>query len=239
MVDKLCVCEGHINVLEKLLDARIGHLVVLGGDEDAGGGDQLHDVGLSLAPEMPHGVEVFTDVGYLQVGVEGRHTVMEGLFLVLELTAESAHPLDVIFASAHVERTWTVLLAHVLLFYEAVQDSVHRDLGFEALVLAANSINAILIEGTVSVPVLLCLLNSSLILEGSAGGAIPNLGHLLVGQEDGQLVGALVALEGELEFGALFLRCDSTQFLFSTELQVNHLLLGRLLGGGSHAERGG
>jgi len=37
--NELIVCEGHIDVLEQLLDAWVGHLVVLGRYEDAGGRD--------------------------------------------------------------------------------------------------------------------------------------------------------------------------------------------------------
>ena len=42
--DKLLVGEWHANVLEQLLDARVGHLVVLGRDKDTSGGDQSHNL---------------------------------------------------------------------------------------------------------------------------------------------------------------------------------------------------
>lgn len=42
--DKLFVGEGHSDVLEQLLDARVSHLVVLGRYENAGGRDQSHDL---------------------------------------------------------------------------------------------------------------------------------------------------------------------------------------------------
>ena len=42
--DELVVGEGNADVFEELLHARVGHLVVLGGDEDRGGGDEGEDL---------------------------------------------------------------------------------------------------------------------------------------------------------------------------------------------------
>lgn len=42
--DELLVAKGHTDVLKKLLDTWVGHLVVFGGNEDAGCGDQSHDL---------------------------------------------------------------------------------------------------------------------------------------------------------------------------------------------------
>lgn len=42
--NKLLVSEWHANILEQLLDARVGHLVVLGRDKDTSGGDQSHNL---------------------------------------------------------------------------------------------------------------------------------------------------------------------------------------------------
>jgi hypothetical protein len=118
--DELLVGEGHTDVLEQLLDARVSHFVVLGRDKDAGGCDQSHDMALCLPAEVRNSLEMLANIRDLHVRVKSCHAVVESLMLVLELAAKVAHPVDVEFACADVEAPGVVILSKGLLLDEAV-----------------------------------------------------------------------------------------------------------------------
>ena len=71
MRNKLLVSERHADVFEQLLNAWVGHLVVLGRDEDARRGDQGHDLVLRLASEVRDAQDMLSDVRHLEVSVIG------------------------------------------------------------------------------------------------------------------------------------------------------------------------
>lgn len=95
--------------------------------------------------------------------------MMEGLSVVLQFTAQVAHPVDVDLSVARVESTRIVQLAEGLAFDKFVQDLVHRDLSLELLVARTHSVNAIMRDGGLVVAIAQSLLNSSQVLEGTAG----------------------------------------------------------------------
>ena len=62
---KLIIVEGHSDVLKELLNARVGHLVILRGYKDAGGRDECHNLVLSFAAEMGHSEDMLADIRHL------------------------------------------------------------------------------------------------------------------------------------------------------------------------------
>ena len=62
---KLIIVEGHSDVLKQLLDARVGHLVILRRYEDAGSRDECHNLVLSFAAEMRYTKDMLSDIRHL------------------------------------------------------------------------------------------------------------------------------------------------------------------------------
>ena len=71
MRHKLIVSKWHANVFEQLLDAWVGHLVVLRRDKDARRRNQCHNLVLGLAAEVRNAQNVLPNVIHLQVGIIG------------------------------------------------------------------------------------------------------------------------------------------------------------------------
>ena len=62
---KLIVVEGHRDVLKELLNARVGHLVILRGYKDAGSRDEGHNLVLSFAAEMWYTEDMLANIRHL------------------------------------------------------------------------------------------------------------------------------------------------------------------------------
>lgn len=154
---------------------------------------------------------------------------MEGLSVVLELTAKISHPINVEFAVGHVKGSWVVALAQGLALDQAVKDAVHWDLGFKLLIARSNSIYEIMAQGSTLVACTHSLLNRSVVLQGATSRACAKLGTIFVAQEEGLSVRALVALEGDSD--ALYsLCCVPAIFLFiSSESHTHEFLFSSLL----------
>ena len=159
---------------------------------------------------------------------------MERLWVVLELTAEVVHPLDVVFAVSDVESTWIEALSESLAFDEAVKDLVHRYLSLELLVYRTDTLNEVLSKRSLWVSVSVRSQNCSLVLEGATGRTVAKFTVFCVAEELGGAIFALMALEGERSTLAQLLGCRS--FRFRGEGQVDKFLLSGLLGGGREAE---
>ena len=70
--------------------------------------------------------------------------MMECLLVVLQLSAQVSHPIDVELPGADIECLGVEALAERLVFNEAVEDAVHGDFGLEMLVGGAHSLDKIL-----------------------------------------------------------------------------------------------
>ena len=93
------------------------------------------------------------------------------------------------------------------------------------MVACADTLDEVLAESALGVAVPEGLLNSSLVLEGTAGGTITEVSVLLVPQEEGHAACALCARDGER--GAV---CGlSANFLFSSKRQVDQFFIRSLL----------
>ena len=125
------------------------------------------------------------DVGPLQIGVQRVYSMMEGFWLMVELAAQSAHPVDVELSVAHVKGLWVVKLAEVLTFNKSVEDAIHWYFCLEALVRAPKALNnrvlLFLKIGTVSLP--LGKLGGGQVLEGTTYCAVTETGRACVLQE--------------------------------------------------------
>ena len=91
--------------------------------------------------------------------------MVEGLSVVLQLTAQVPHPVDVELAICHVEGSWVEALAQGLALNEAVQDAVHRDLGLKLLIARSHTPNEVMSQCSTLVTGSNCLLDSCVILE--------------------------------------------------------------------------
>lgn len=171
--NELVVGEGHSDVLEQLLYARVGHLVVLCANKDACSGDQSHDLVISLVAEVADTDNVLLNIGHLKISVEDVDTVMESFSVVLQLAAEISHPVDEELTSTHVKGARVVAFAKRLAGYEAVEDLVHRHLRLELLIARSHAkheefAQCLLIAATGAVSLRKC----RAIVECAAGGAI-------------------------------------------------------------------
>ena len=83
--------------------------------------------------EVRNRLYVLYDVSPLQVSIERVYSVMESFWLVIKLTTQIAHPLDVVFSCPDVECMRVVQLAKTLTFDKSVQNPVHRNFSFELL----------------------------------------------------------------------------------------------------------
>ena len=191
---ELVVSERHSDVLEQLLHARVSHLVVLRANENAGSGDQSHDLVISLVAEVADTDNVLLNIGHLKICVENVDTVMESLSMVLKLAAEISHPVDEELTGTHVEGTRVVALAKRLAGYETVEDLVHRHLCLELLIARSHAkheefAQCLLIAATSAVSLRKC----RAIVECAAGGTIAVVRVAFVGQEARLAAGALAA----------------------------------------------
>ena len=62
---KLIIVEGHSDVLKELLNARVGHLVILRRYKDAGSRDQCHNLVLSFAAEVCYTENMLSNIRHL------------------------------------------------------------------------------------------------------------------------------------------------------------------------------
>ena len=120
---------------------------------------------------------------------------MECLLVVLQLSAQVSHPIDVELPGADIECLGVEALAERLVFNEAVEDAVHWDLGFEFLIRHSGAFNEVLAQRRLAIPVPCRLLNSSLILKGAARRTISQIAVEVILQEESLFVGAFRALE--------------------------------------------
>ena len=79
------------------------------------------------------------DVRPLHVRVQRVYGVVEGFWLVVELPAEAAHPLDLLLAGPNVDGVGVVQLAKALAFDESIQDAVHLNFCLETLTLGPKT----------------------------------------------------------------------------------------------------
>ena len=159
---------------------------------------------------------------------------MESLWVVLELTTEVVHPLDVVFAVSDVESTRIEALTESLAFDEAVEDLIHGHLSLKLLVDSADTLYEVLSECTIMVSSLIGSQNCSLVLEGSTGRAVAEFRSFRVAEELSGAIIALVTLEGKRSTLAQLL--SSRIFRLRGEGQVDKFLLSGLLRGGREAE---
>ena len=122
---------------------------------------------------------MLSDVRLLQVCVKNRHTVVERFRMVLELSAQVAHPLDVELTRPHVEGSRVEAFAEALALNEAVEDLIHWDFCLKLLIACADAANHVC-SGYLIVTISECLLNGSEVLEGATSGAISVVTHLLL-----------------------------------------------------------
>ncbi len=94
---------------------------------------------------------------------------------MLELSTQTAHPVDVELARSHVEGLGVVPLAKSLTFDKAVQDLVHRDLGLEFLIARSDATDHMRCCRDLVIAVPVGLLNSSEVLEGTTARAVAKL----------------------------------------------------------------
>jgi len=175
----LVVRERHANVLEQLLDAWVSHLVILSRDKDARRCNKGHHLLVALAAEVADAEDVLADVRLLQVCVKHRHTVVERFRMVLELSAQVAHPLDVELTRSHIKGSRVEAFAEALALDEAVEDLIHWDFCLKLLIARTDAANHVC-SGYLIVTISVCLLNGSEVLESAASRAIPVVTHLLV-----------------------------------------------------------
>ena len=107
------------------------------------------------------------NVRHLHIGVKSGHTVVEGLRVVLELSTQITHPVDVEFAASDVEGSWLVPLAEGLALDELVNDAIHGDLSLESLIACPDTLHQIMAQTLLIMTIAESLLNSSLILKGT------------------------------------------------------------------------
>lgn len=171
------------------------------------------------------------NVSHLQVGVECRYAVMEGLRVVLQLTAQVAHPVDVELACAYVESPWVEALTEGLGLNEAVEDAIHGDLGLEHLIARSYAFHQVLAQRALLAALSVGLLNGSLILEGAASFTVAHLAILCVAQQlsHGLALLALAADEGQgdaLDDVSLVSLLDCLLlFLLTSQRQVDQFFL--------------
>ena len=141
----------------------------------------------------------------------------QGHNVAFGLPAEVRNSLEVLAdirdLHVRVKSRHTVVESLVLVLELAAQVAHPVDVEFAC----ADTLDEVLAESILGVAVPVGLLNGSLILEGTAGGAITEVTVLLVPQEEGHAACALCALDGER--GAV---CRlSANFLFSSERRVD------------------
>ena len=153
--------------------------MVLSRDEDARGSDQGHHLFVAFAAEVADAKDVLSNVRLLQVCVKDRHTVVERFRMVLELSAQVAHPLDVELTRPHVEGSGVEAFAKALALDEAVEDLIHWDFCLKLLIARADAANHVC-SGYLIVTISECLLNGSEVLESATSRAISIITHLLL-----------------------------------------------------------
>ena len=203
--------------------------MILGRDEDASGRNQCHNLAVRLSPEIVDALNVLSNIGHLQVGIKCRNAVMEGLSVVLQFTAKISHPIDVEFAVCHVKGSWVVALAQGLALDQAVKDAVHWNLGFKLLTARSHAINEIMAQGSALVACAHSLLNCSVVLQGSTSRACAKLSTVLVAQEEGLSVRALVTLEGDSDAFYSLCRVPAIFLFISSESHTDEFLFSGLL----------
>ena len=122
---------------------------------------------------------MLSDVRFLQVCVKHRHTVVERFRVVLELSAQVAHPLDVELTRLHVEGSGVEAFAEALALDEAVKDLIHWDFCLKLLIACSDAANHVRC-GYLIVTIPECLLNGSEVLESATSRAISVVAHLLL-----------------------------------------------------------
>ena len=122
---------------------------------------------------------------------------MESLRMVLELSAEVVHPLNVVFAVSDVESTRIEALTESLAFDEAVKDLIHGHLSLKLLVRSADTLYEVLSKCAIMVSTFIGSQNCSLVLEGTTGRAVAEFRSFRVAEELSCAIVALVALEGK------------------------------------------
>ena len=175
---------------------------------------------------------MLSDVLHLQVGIVGRHAVVECLLVMLKLATKVSHPVNVEFSRVYVEGPRIEALAERLTFDQAVKDAVHGHLCLELLISRADASDQVLIElGRLTVAISCRLLNSSLVLESTTGRAVAQIAVGIISEEVGLSILALKALIddlGSLSLVLLLLLCLAVLILCSHG-QVDQLLLCGLL----------
>ena len=117
--------------------------------------------------------------------------------MVLELSAEVVHPLNVVFAVSDVESTRIEALTESLAFDEAVKDLIHGHLSLKLLVRSADTLYEVLSKCTIMVSTFVSSQNCSLVLEGTTGRAVAEFRSFRVSEELSCAIITLMAFEGK------------------------------------------
>ena len=89
--------------------------------------------------------------------------------VVLQLTAELIHSIDLIFASSYIKCILAVALSEGLVLNEAAQNLIHRNFSLEMVVGSSNTFDNMLTKVVLVMTIPVSMLNCSVILESSTG----------------------------------------------------------------------